>query len=121
MYSKGVLTLFCFRQVKKHLETDKNATKWKKYDLIDRILRNLHRPKDAEPLPPGALEHNRDMTDEELREQNSITSNSNQEDCGGIMNMSSNSEPALNVEPVAINVGYLKISIIVVLISNFFF
>ncbi|KAH8341268.1 hypothetical protein KR059_001603 [Drosophila kikkawai] len=53
-----------FRQVKKNLQADPTsyATRWKKYDIINRILKNLHRPKNAEPLPPEALLNNRDMT-----------------------------------------------------------
>ncbi|KAH8244241.1 hypothetical protein KR026_003415 [Drosophila bipectinata] len=53
-----------FRQVKKQLQQDPSsyATRWKKYDIINRILKNLHRPKNAEPLPPEALLNNRDMT-----------------------------------------------------------
>lgn len=53
-----------FRQVKKQLQADPSsyATRWKKYDIINRILKNLHRPKNADPLPPEALLNNRDMT-----------------------------------------------------------
>ncbi|KAH8421142.1 hypothetical protein KR009_001002, partial [Drosophila setifemur] len=53
-----------FRQVKKQLTTDPSsyATRWKKYDIINRILKNLHRPKNADPLPPEALLNNRDIT-----------------------------------------------------------
>ncbi|EDW28274.1 GL19034 [Drosophila persimilis] len=53
-----------FRSVKKQLLSDPTSypNRWKKYDIINRILKNLHRPKDAEPLPPGALLNNRDMT-----------------------------------------------------------
>ncbi|KAI8123469.1 hypothetical protein CVS40_6015 [Lucilia cuprina] len=55
-----------FRQVKKNLEMDKNAVKWKKYDIVERILKNQYRSKDDEPVPPEALENNRDVSPTEL-------------------------------------------------------
>lgn len=56
---------FC-RQVKKNLEADKNAVKWKKYEIVERILKNQYRSKDDEPVPIEALENNRDVSPTEL-------------------------------------------------------
>lgn len=57
----------CFlRQVKKNLEADKNAVKWKKYDIVEKILKNQYRSKDDEPVPPEAMENNRDVSPTEL-------------------------------------------------------
>ncbi|KAM7354460.1 uncharacterized protein ACRADG_006111 [Cochliomyia hominivorax] len=55
-----------FRQVKKNLENDRNAVKWKKYDIVERILKNQYRSKDDEPVPPEAMENNRDVSPTEL-------------------------------------------------------
>ncbi|ALC39729.1 CG7239 [Drosophila busckii] len=63
-----------FRQVKKQLQNDPATfpTRWKKYDMINRILKNLHRPKNAEPIPPEVLLNNRDVSpirEEDLQQQ----------------------------------------------------
>ncbi|XP_053959143.1 ras guanine nucleotide exchange factor P isoform X2 [Anastrepha ludens] len=50
-----------FRQVKKQISSDKNAVRWKKFAIIDKILKNQYRPKDADPVPKEALENNRDI------------------------------------------------------------
>ncbi|XP_013114994.2 myb-like protein X [Stomoxys calcitrans] len=55
-----------YRQVKRLLETDRNAIKWKKFDLVEKILRNQYRSKDDEPVPQEAMENNRDMSPTEL-------------------------------------------------------
>ncbi|XP_061402752.1 putative uncharacterized protein DDB_G0282133 [Musca vetustissima] len=60
-----------YRQVKRLLETDRNAVKWKKYDLVEKILKNQYRSKDDEPVPQEALENNRDMSPTELLNSNS--------------------------------------------------
>ncbi|XP_005189766.1 activating transcription factor 7-interacting protein 1 [Musca domestica] len=62
-----------YRQVKRLLETDRNAVKWKKYDLVEKILKNQYRSKDDEPVPQEALENNRDMSPTELLNSNSDT------------------------------------------------
>lgn len=59
--------------MKRLLETDRNAVKWKKYDLVEKILKNQYRSKDDEPVPQEALENNRDMSPTELLNSNSDT------------------------------------------------
>lgn len=48
------------------METDKNYVKWKKYDIVEKILKNQYRSKDDEPVPLEALENNRDVSPTEL-------------------------------------------------------
>lgn len=52
--------------MKKLLESDRNVPKWKKYDLVEKILKNQYRSKDDDPVPLDALENNRDMSPTEL-------------------------------------------------------
>lgn len=48
------------------METDRNAAKWKKYDMVEKILKNQYRSKNDEPVPPEAIENNRDYSPTEL-------------------------------------------------------
>lgn len=52
--------------MKRLLETDRTAIKWKKFDLVEKILKNQYRSKDDEPVPQEALENNRDLSPTEL-------------------------------------------------------
>ncbi|XP_065358013.1 myb-like protein I [Calliphora vicina] len=81
-----------FRQVKKHLEADKNAVKWKKYDIVEKILKNQYRSKDDEPVPLEALENNRDVSPTEL--QNCFTQPPSP---SSISNMSTIAEQGINL------------------------
>ncbi|GBP00483.1 hypothetical protein EVAR_67272_1 [Eumeta japonica] len=73
-----------FRQVKKHLDSDKNAIKWKKYDIIENF-KNQYRSKDDEPVPLEALENNRDVSPTELH--NVITQPSSPSSTSNMSNM----------------------------------
>ncbi|XP_075150033.1 uncharacterized protein LOC142224124 [Haematobia irritans] len=55
-----------YRQVKRLVETNGTAITWKKYDLVEKILKNQYRSKDDEPVPQEALENNRDLSPTEL-------------------------------------------------------
>lgn len=74
------------------MEADKNAVKWKKYDIVEKILKNQYRSKDDEPVPLEALENNRDVSPTEL--QNCLTQPPSP---SSISNMSNIAEQGINL------------------------
>lgn len=89
---------------------DKNTIRWKKYDIVEKILKNQYRSKDDEPVPPEALENNRDMSPTELLNSNtrstsptSIASNSVQEQALNVtLNNDQNAGEDINMSNVCI-------------------
>uniref|UniRef100_A0A1A9V1A2 Myb/SANT-like DNA-binding domain-containing protein n=1 Tax=Glossina austeni TaxID=7395 RepID=A0A1A9V1A2_GLOAU len=108
-----------FRQVKKQLEMDKNTIRWKKYDIVEKILKNQYRSKDDEPVPPEALENNRDMSPTELLNSNtrstsptSIASNSVQEQALNVtLNSEQNAGEDINMSNISLNENNLSMGL----------
>lgn len=102
-----------FRQVKKQIAADKNAARWKKFAIIDKILKNQYRPKDAEPVPKEALENNRDIDLSEVASPpspprsgrqsspNSITSSSNTQEATNNAASMENNNTSLSLDVTA--------------------
>ncbi|XP_011202041.2 probable serine/threonine-protein kinase samkC [Bactrocera dorsalis] len=99
-----------FRQVKKQIAADKNAARWKKFAIIDKILKNQYRPKDAEPVPKEALENNRDIDLSEVpsppspprsgrqSSPNSITSSSNTQEATNNATTTDNNNTSVSLD-----------------------
>ncbi|KAH8273957.1 hypothetical protein KR044_006072, partial [Drosophila immigrans] len=82
-----------FRQVKKQLQNDPSSypLRWKKFDIINRILKNIHRPENAEPIPPEVLLNNRDVSPprEEEQFQQQQQSQQSQQQTQSVLNLTS--------------------------------
>ncbi|XP_034100031.1 myb-like protein AA [Drosophila albomicans] len=85
-----------FRQVKKQLQSDPSSysLRWKKYDIINRILKNIHRPKNAEPIPPDVLLNNRDVSPPREEEQQQKQQPQQQQQGQSVLNLTT--EPTGN-------------------------
>ncbi|KAH8375716.1 hypothetical protein KR093_002692 [Drosophila rubida] len=84
-----------FRQVKKQIQSDPSSyhLRWKKYDIINRILKNIHRPKNADPIPPEILLNNRDVSppreDEQQQQQQAQTNQQQPQQPQSVLNLTS--------------------------------
>ncbi|XP_017471495.1 PREDICTED: TNF receptor-associated factor family protein DDB_G0272098 [Rhagoletis zephyria] len=99
-----------FRQVKKQIAADKNCVRWKKFAIIDKILKNQYRPKDASPVPKEALENNRDIDLSEVSSPpspsrsarqsspTSITSSSNTQEAPTNASVAENNNTAVSID-----------------------
>ncbi|XP_067621230.1 probable basic-leucine zipper transcription factor N [Eurosta solidaginis] len=85
-----------FRQVKKQIAADKNCSRWKKFSIIDKILKNQYRPKDAEPIPKAALVNNRDIDASEVGSPPSPSRSARQSSPTSITSSSNTQEAATN-------------------------
>uniref|UniRef100_W8B7Z1 Myb/SANT-like DNA-binding domain-containing protein n=1 Tax=Ceratitis capitata TaxID=7213 RepID=W8B7Z1_CERCA len=100
-----------FRQVKKQIAADKNAARWKKFGIIDKILKNQYRPKDAEPVPKEALENNRDIDLSEVGSPPSPPRSARQSSPTSITSSSNTQEATNNASTTENNNGSMLLDV----------
>ena len=64
--------------MKRHPKFNRQNPTWKKFQVVDKILKNKYRPPDADPIPPEALRKNRDVSPSSDIEGDESTSNRDQ-------------------------------------------